>query len=167
ITLYPTFGDKSTMIKRINLIKQPVATSKAIGIAALLIGSLFTANTALASLVPPPPPKNEVNQATPVMRVDPVYPMEAAKQGIEGSVVLQFDITESGETDNINIVDSFPEGTFDKSAIKALSQWQYKPRIQGGVAQRQTALRVQLDYRLDEDSLKSSTDIEKIKVSAK
>ena len=167
ITLYPTFGDKSTMIKRINLIKQPVATSKAIGIAALLIGSLFTANTALASLVPPPPPKNEVNQATPVMRVDPVYPMEAAKQGIEGSVVLQFDITESGETDNINIVDSFPEGTFDKSAINALSQWQYKPRIQGGVAQRQTALRVQLDYRLDEDSLKSSTDIEKIKVSAK
>ena len=93
--------------------------------------------------------------------------MEAAKLGIEGSVVLQFDITESGETDNINIVDSFPEGTFDKSAIKALSQWQYKPRIQGGVAQRQTALRVQLDYRLDEDSLKSSTDIEKIKVSAK
>ena len=155
------------MIKRINLIKQPVATSKAIGIAALLIGSLFTANTALASLVPPLPLKQEVNLATPVMRVDPVYPMEAAKLGIEGSVVLQFDITESGETDNINIVDSFPEGTFDKSAIKALSQWQYKPRIQGGVAQRQTALRVQLDYRLDEDALKSSTDIEKIKVSAK
>ncbi len=167
ITLYPTFGDKSTMIKRINLIKQPVEKSKILGVAALLIGGILTANTALANLVPPPPPKPQVNLAIPVMRVDPIYPIEAAKQGVEGSVVLQFDITESGNTDNINIVESFPKDTFDKSAIKALSQWQYKPRIQGGVAQRQTALLVQLDYRLDEDSLKSSTDIEKIKVSAK
>lgn len=167
IMLYPTFGDKSTMIKRINLIKQPVTKSKTLGVAALLIGGILTANTALANLVPPPPPKPQVNLATPVMRVDPVYPIEAATRGVEGSVVLQFDITESGNTDNINIVESFPEGTFDSSAIQALSQWQYKPRIQGGVAQRQTALRVQLDYRLDEESLKSSTDIEKIKVSAK
>lgn len=166
ITLYPTFGDKSTMIKRINLIKQPVAKSKMLGVAVLMLGSVLTANTALANLVPPPPPKQEANLAAPTMRVDPVYPKDAAKKGIEGSVVLQFDITESGATDNIKIVESFPKGTFDASAIDALKKWQYKPRIQGGVAQRQTALLVQLDFRLTQDELQASTGHEKIKVSA-
>jgi TonB family protein len=167
ITPYPTFGEKSTMIKRINLIKQPVSSSRAISIAAILLGSIFTTHTVLANLAPPSSTHNsEINLATPIMRVNPEYPKDAAEKGVEGSVILEFDITKKGSTDNIKVIESFPKGTFDSSAVDALKQWEYKPRIQGGQAQRQTALLVQLDFRVEKEKSHSSTDVEKIKIPA-
>ncbi len=120
------------------------------------------ANTAAANM-PPPPPKNhadakqytpvepKVNEASPIAHVSPTYPEAAAKANTEGFVVLQFDITETGATDNVTVVESSPEGVFDKSASSALKQWQYKPRVQNGKALRQTGLLVQLDYKLSSD----------------
>ena len=49
-----------------------------------------------------------------------------------------------------------------------MKQWQYKPRVQGGKAQRQTGILVQLDFKLatDEDeSALNRQDIEKISVA--
>ncbi|WP_421132792.1 M56 family metallopeptidase [Alteromonas sp. A079] len=148
LNLYPTFGEKSTMIKRLQHIKQPQVTSKLISIASVLIISAFTANIALANLSNAPVEASKINDAKPVKRVEPLYPQNAVTNELEGSVVLQFDITETGTTDNISIVNSTPEGVFDESARYALSQWEYKPRIQGGKAQRQAGLLVQLDYKL-------------------
>ena len=154
ITLYPTFGEKTTMIKRLNAIKQPMSSNKVLAASVLSVAALLTINTALAN-VPPPPPKAEanmdktkVNEASPVKRVPPIYPEKAAKNDLEGFVVLSFDITETGTTDNVKVVKSQPTGVFDKSAKVALKQWEYKPRIQGGKGVRQTGLLVQLDYQL-------------------
>ncbi len=165
---YPTFGEKSTMLKRLKLIKQPGITSKAVTLSSLLLLGAVTASAALANLPSQHNDSAKINKATPVMRVDPVYPAEAVNRNQEGSVVLQFDITESGRTDNIHIVKSHPAGVFDNSAKHALSQWQYKPRIQGGQPQRQTGLLVQLDFKLgpDDAEVASHATIEKINVSA-
>ena len=151
ITLYPTFGEKRTMIKRLNAIKQPTRNSKVFAAGILSIAALVTINTALAK-VPPPPAKAEtkINEAAPVKHVSPTYPTKAAKNNVEGFVVLSFDITETGATDNIKVVKSAPTGVFDKSAQVALDQWVYKPRIQGGKGVRQTGLLVQLDYKLSD-----------------
>tara|TARA_Y100000034_G_C6569838_1_gene246922 strand:- start:143 stop:475 length:333 start_codon:yes stop_codon:yes gene_type:complete len=70
---------------------------------------------------------------------------------LEGWVRMSFEVTETGSTDNIQILDSSPAGKFDSEAIKALSKWKYKPKIVDGVAVRQTDLKVQLDFVLDED----------------
>jgi TonB family protein len=154
ITLYPTFGEKTTMIKRLNAIKQPMRSNKVLAASVLSVAALLTINTALAN-VPPPPPKAEanmdkskVNEASPVKRVPPIYPEKAEQNELEGFVVLSFDITETGSTDNVKVVKSQPAGVFDKSAKVALKQWEYKPRIQGGKGVRQTGLLVQLDYQL-------------------
>ena len=40
----------------------------------------------------------------PVMRIEPLYPKQAAEQGISGSVVLKYDITPAGKTANITVV---------------------------------------------------------------
>jgi len=62
---------------------------------------------------------------------------------------------------------------FDKSAIVALKQWEYKPRIQGGKGMRQTGLLVQLDYQLgaalDTASVEknASTEVERIIIPPK
>ncbi|WP_394221280.1 TonB family protein [Alteromonas gracilis] len=147
--LYPTFGEKRTMMKRLNAIKQPMRNNKVLAAGVLSIAALLTVNTALAN-GPSAPEKSEakINEASPVKRVPPIYPAEAAEKNVEGFVVLSFDITETGATDNVKVVKSKPEGVFEKSAKVALKQWEYKPRIQGGKGVRQTGLLVQLDYQL-------------------
>ena len=157
-SLYPTFGEKSTMFKRLNAIKQPVSASKLCGLAALLLVSAVTANTALATQPQHKVSKAEATHATPVKTVNPVYPKAAAAKNVEGFVVLQFDITEEGATDNIRVVESEPAGVFDKNAKKAFEHWEYKPRIQNGQAQHQTGLLVQLDFKLAEDPQQSAAN---------
>lgn len=152
LSFYPSFGEKSTMIKRLKHIKQPNKTSKIIALASVLIVGTITANAALANLPSPQAQSSKVNEATPVKRVSPEYPQQAVDTNQEGFVVLQFDITETGNTDNIAVIKSQPTGMFDKSATEALAKWQYKPRIQGGQAQRQTGLLVQLDFKLGPDA---------------
>ena len=172
--LYPTFGEKSTMIKRLNAIKQPVRSNKVLAAGVLSIAAMLTINTALAN-APVAETKSEakINQASPVKRVPPTYPEKAAKENVEGFVVLSFDITETGTTDNVKVVKSVPAGMFDKSAIVALKQWEYKPRIQGGKGMRQTGLLVQLDYQLgaalDTASVEknASTEVERIIIPPK
>ena len=82
--------------------------------------SAFTANIALANFSNTPVEASKINDANPVKRVEPLYPQNAVTNELEGSVVLQFDITESGTTDNISIINSTPEGVFDDSALNAL-----------------------------------------------
>ncbi|APD87024.1 energy transducer TonB [Alteromonas sp. Mex14] len=147
--LYPTFGEKRTMIKRLNAIKQPIQSSKVLAAGMLSIAALLAVNTALAnSPVPSAKAEDKINMASPIKRVPPAYPEKAAQDNVEGFVVLSFDITETGATDNVTVVESKPAGVFDKSAKVALEQWKYKPRIQGGKGVRQTGLLVQLDYQL-------------------
>lgn len=168
LTTYPTFGEKSTMLKRLNLINKPNSASKVAGLAALAVVVILTTHTALANLPASDIQADNVNLATPVKRVPPIYPASAALANQEGFVTLQFDITETGATDNIKVVKSSPAGVFDISAVKAMKQWQYKPRVQGGKAQRQTGILVQLDFKLatDEDeSAANNQDIENIKIS--
>ncbi|MBT3134156.1 energy transducer TonB [Alteromonas sp. ALT199] len=65
---------------------------------------------------------------------------------VYGWVKLSFDITEAGETDNIQVLASSPSGYFDEDAIKAVSEWKYNPFIIDGVPTRQVDNMVHLDY---------------------
>lgn len=82
------------------------------------------------------------------IRVPPNYPTRAAKQGIEGWVRLQFDITRTGHVKNVQVIESTPAGIFDEEASKALQQWRYIPKEVDGEPVEQTGLTVQLDFRL-------------------
>ncbi|AEF02150.1 energy transducer TonB [Alteromonas sp. KS69] len=159
VNLYPTFGEKNTMIKRLNAIKTPHKGNKLLAAGTAAIFALVTANMALANvpLQNTEHKQSKVDEAAPVEFVSPEYPKSAEKGNIEGFVVLQFDITKNGNTDNVTVVNATPEGIFDESAKAALEQWKYKPAIKGGVARRQTGLLVQLDYKLDQP-LTAGTD---------
>ncbi|GFD77651.1 hypothetical protein KUL118_05130 [Tenacibaculum sp. KUL118] len=162
------------MIKRLNAIKKPMRNNKLFAACVLSIAAMFTINTALAN-APATSTKTDakINQASPIKRVPPIYPEKAAQDNVEGFVVLSFDITETGATDNVTVVKSQPKGMFDKSAKVALEQWEYKPRIQGGKGVRQTGLLVQLDYQLsahlDTASIEknASQDVERIIIPPK
>ena len=94
---------------------------------------------------------NQNREVTPIFRINPSYPRQAALNQIEGFVILQFDITASGETDNISILQASPPQIFNSSAVQALKRWKYKPKIEDGKSVHQNNIKVQLDFTLSQD----------------
>lgn len=88
-------------------------------------------------------------EATPIVRIEPKYPISAARDGKEGWVKLSFTIDEVGNTADIRVIDSDPPRVFDREAIRALRKWRYKPKIVDGKAVPQPGITVQLDFKLD------------------
>jgi TonB family protein len=83
-----------------------------------------------------------------VVTTPPVYPAEAVKRGLEGSVTVQFHVTPAGIAENVSVAHS-TDPVFDAAAVDAVRQWRYLPRVLAGkrVARDkvQTVLRFQLD----------------------
>jgi periplasmic protein TonB len=86
--------------------------------------------------------------ATPIVRMEPRYPAEAARNGIEGWVKMQFSIDALGQVQNIQVIDAQPKRVFDSEARRALAKWKYKPQIVAGQAQVQDGMMVVLDFKL-------------------
>ena len=104
--------------------------------------------------------KHNKADAQPIVRIEPIYPKEAADQGIEGSVVLGFTLTQDGQTDNVKVISAEPKGVFDREAKRALKQWKYTPTKNTNKQHL-----VQLDFALSE-KYKSKDLVERIKVSS-
>lgn len=88
-------------------------------------------------------------EATPVVRIDPRYPIKAARDGKEGYVVLSFTINEIGGVDDVKVIEAKPKRLFDKEARRALKRWKYKPKMVEGKPQKVPNQTVRLDFTLD------------------
>ena len=87
--------------------------------------------------------------ATPIVRIEPKYPIQAARDGKEGWVKLSFTINEIGGVEDVKVIEAQPKRVFDKEAKRALRKWKYKPKVEDGKSLRQTGLTVQLDFKMD------------------
>lgn len=94
-------------------------------------------------------PVGQDGEATPIFRMDPKYPVEAARDGREGWVRLSFTINEVGGVEDIKVLDAKPRRIFDRSAKRALARWKYKPKIVDGKPVKQPGMTVQLDFKLE------------------
>ncbi|MGI2173593.1 TonB family protein [Shewanella ulleungensis] len=92
------------------------------------------------------------SDALPVVQVAPQYPIIAARDGIEGYVVVEFDINEMGAVMNAKVIDAQPRRTFDRSAIQAIKGWKYKPKLDQGHAVSQYRQQVRLDFSLEKSN---------------
>jgi len=61
-----------------------------------------------------------------------VYPPEAERDGIEGYVLVQYNIDKQGNTSNVKVVEAEPNNVFDESALNFIEQLQYKPILIDG-----------------------------------
>jgi periplasmic protein TonB len=79
-------------------------------------------------VVAPPPPKPAIRRGlVPLVKVNPIYPREAIRGGIEkGKVVARLFIDEKGLVTEVRIVEADPPGVFNKEVIRALSQWKFQ-----------------------------------------
>ncbi len=87
--------------------------------------------------------------ATPLVRIEPRYPVHAARDGISGWVQLGFSIDETGAVTDVVVLTAEPARIFDREAIAALKRWKYQPKRVDGIAVKQTGMQVQLDFNLD------------------
>src|SRR5262249_47682730 len=80
---------------------------------------------------PPPPPKAEPLVAPVEMAQNskPRYPPSAKRRGIEGTVVVAFDVLEDGTVASARIV-SGPEELHD-CVLRVVSSWHYQPAHRG------------------------------------
>ena len=86
---------------------------------------------------------------TPLVRVDPEYPMRAAQRGIEGWVRVQLTITSAGTVVDPRVVDASPAGVFETTALRAVSRWRYSPKVESGVAVERRGVEVLLTFKLE------------------
>ena len=67
------------------------------------------------------------------------YPARAKVKGVEGYVVLSLLIGVTGEIEQIELVESQPQGVFDQVATQGVSSWQFEPAMYQGQAVRSWA----------------------------
>ncbi len=87
-------------------------------------------------------------EATPIVRIEPKYPLKAEREGREGWVELSFTIDEVGGVTDIKIIAAEPRRMFDKAAKNALKKWKYKPKVVDGKAVKQPNMSVKLKFEL-------------------
>ncbi len=88
----------------------------------------------------------------PIHRVKPVYPERAAARGITGWVQVNFTVTAQGDVvqDTIKVVDSEPRQFFEASAVEAIAQFKFKPRMRDGVAVEDTNVDYLFRFELED-----------------
>jgi TonB family protein len=86
----------------------------------------------------------------PLVRSNPTYPAQALAQKLDGHVQLKFDITTAGTVENVSVVES-SDAQFEQSAIDALSQWRYLPRLSAGKRVRHDGVRTIIRFVLTDD----------------
>jgi protein TonB len=86
--------------------------------------------------------------ALPLVRVEPQYPPQAAKRGLEGWVQLQFTVTTAGSVDDVTVVKS-SNAVFERAAVEAVRKWKYEPQMRAGTAIATTGLNVVLRFKMD------------------
>ena len=82
-----------------------------------------------------------------IYRVEPVYPDEALKDQIQGSVVLKVHVGRDGAVQEVTPVSGEP--MLANAAIMAVKQWRFRPhRVQGQAVEMET--QVTLNFKLSE-----------------
>jgi periplasmic protein TonB len=88
-----------------------------------------------------------ITDAVLVRQVNPRYPTAAMRSNQEGWVDVELTVGTDGAVSNVNVVDAQPKHVFDRSAIDAVSRWEFKPAMRNGEPMTVT-LRRRLQFNL-------------------
>lgn len=84
-------------------------------------------------LPPVPPPAKpapvriggQIKAPALISRVDPIYPAIAQAAQVEGIVILEATVGETGQVESVKVLRS--AGLLDAAAVEAVKQWRYSP----------------------------------------
>jgi protein TonB len=79
----------------------------------------------------------------PVARVNPIFPRDAIKRGIEkGVVVAHVYVKTDGSVSEVKIVSANPPRVFEREVVRALSQWRFTPEPVGFIGE------IEIEFKL-------------------
>jgi len=79
----------------------------------------------------------------------PPYPRRAFNSGRQGWVIMRLDVSASGETENVEVERSLPDGLFENASRQAVKNWTFQPPQAGALRN----CRVLIRYRFGDVSL--------------
>ena len=74
----------------------------------------------------------DVQKAKLLYQVRPIYPNDAERDGVEGTVLLEAVISKEGESVGLRAVNTVVDGRLTTAALDAVRQWRYKPTLLNG-----------------------------------
>lgn len=87
----------------------------------------------------------------PLIKIAPVYPKRALMLGLQGYVVVQFSVQKDGSVTDPEVVESDPEGIFERAALQAVMSFKYQPRVVDGEAIVVPGVRNRFEFVLEEE----------------
>ena len=73
-------------------------------------------------------------QASYLNNPHPTYPLVAQRMGLQGTVVLNVEVLETGQCGQINVSQSSGYAVLDKAALQTVKSWRFAPARQAGHA---------------------------------
>jgi protein TonB len=86
----------------------------------------------------------------PIVKVAPVYPRRAQERGIEGYVLLEFFVTQTGAVRDPVVIEADPPGIFDRAAMQAALKFKYKPKVVDGEPVEVAGVRNLIKFELED-----------------
>lgn len=77
------------------------------------------------------------------------YPRRAQRLGIEGFVVLVFDVNEQGELIDLRVTESKPRLVFDKAATQYIKKFKFQPPSLDGSVVYASDISMRMPFRLE------------------
>jgi protein TonB len=84
-----------------------------------------------------------------IIAVQPNYPVSASQRGLEGHVIVVFDVTEMGTVSNVVVVES-SSSIFNKAAIDAAYRFRYKARMVDGEPKASSGLQKLFRFKMEQ-----------------
>lgn len=84
----------------------------------------------------------------PLVRVAPLYPRRAQERNIEGWVLLELTVTETGAVRDVHVLACEPNEIFNDAAVKAALRFKYKPRVVNGRPIEVRGVRYKMTFQL-------------------
>ena len=86
----------------------------------------------------------------PIVRVSPIYPRKALTRGIEGYVLVEFVVTETGTVRDPVVLLAEPPGFFERAAVTAVMKFKYKPKVAGGKPVAVSGVRSRIVFEMED-----------------
>lgn len=87
-------------------------------------------------------------EVMPRLKIPPAYPRRAKMLKKQGFVVLEVHINKRGDVEKVSVIKAQPKGLFERSAIRAIRQWKFSPKIINGEPQAQKATQT-IEFKLE------------------
>ena len=114
------------------------------------IGPLPVVDTPTGTALRPTAIKNTDGGLMTIVAVQPVYPQAARERGLEGHVIVRFDVTEMGTVSNVVVIESSSR-LFNRAAINAAKRFRFKPQIVDGVPQISYGVRRLFTFEMEKN----------------